>query len=575
MGKDNRIPGVIKDFAGKPETKNTLSFLSFQDWLAKEETQAKDWVIVARFWKDNGNDFFTFSALAILGIGTVEELLAAPNWDVRLSFGRPFFFTRGGDKTVHYDPGDKEIVGKIEFRPFVIHREFHGYVASTFEVVQNFVLYHEAFFVPDQNEYQRIDEAGDMHPIVKIAKQGDFQTISVDAHHLKDYLAANGALLVRYHDHRRWAEEDIGKEIEGRFKEYNLSSELSSFDLWLRTDIPFKEFKSSSRLLGKDIVFPYKAPDKRHTSFAADDEDEQFCHFIIGRDDNGKDIEATCDEDSLSNYFTDKGTPHFLTPVFFRREVLGKYYQEPSRYRVSDSGVGCLDLWHIPIDMTQEALVQVWLGDLGRIPYKEQLHWRQFNVQPRGTITRHRWMRDFMAQFADLIDDPIYYLRTSLEELQREAKSRFGDVLILDLEEKDRHAYETLHLPLTEEWKELDEHIQALAKVCIDSLNVSFLSKQTDKRIDGKTIKGSLDLLMVFLSQFMPNEADRESALLSFRVIQTLRSTGAAHRKGGEFDKALRRYDLVNIPNRAKARKIVKDLTNAMSGIAAAIRTLL
>jgi hypothetical protein len=300
--------------------------------------------------------------------------------------------------------------------------------------------------------------------------------------------------------------------------------------------------------------------------------EKKFATFIIDRDEQGKNIESTCNEKELSNYFTDRGTPHFLTPVFFRREVLVKYYQEPSRYRVSDSGVGCLDLWHLPIDITEEELVQVWLGDLGRIPYKEQLHWRQFNIPPRGKITRHRWLRDFMAEFADPTDDPIYYFRVAFEEVQRETRARYNDDLFQGLDGKDKYAYEALHLPLTEEWKEFDEQVQALAKVTTDSLNIDLLSRESGQKIDGKLIKGSIDLLGAYLNGIGVTEEIRKQILYALHAIQTIRSTGAAHRKGSNFNKALQRFQLDNLSNRAKVKKLVTDLTRALSLIAEAIR---
>ncbi len=574
MSRDNRISSIIHDFAGKPAMRNILSFLAFEDWLAKEETKSSDWIVVARSWREETTDLFTFSALASVAKGNLEKLLSKSNWDVRLDFGKPFFYSYGGEKVAHYDPGPDTEIDGIKFRPFVIYREFHGLVPNAFELVQNFILYHEAFFVPEKSEYHRIDDDGDIHPIVRIVQKGDNRLVLIDAHHLKDYLAANQCYLVRYHDHRRRAVEDTSEHIKGQFVSYPLDDKSSRFELWLCTDIPWKGYKSASRLLGKDVVFPYSEPDKRHTWFATGEREEKFATFIIGRDEQGKDIESTCNEDELSNYFTDRGTPHFLTPVFFKKETLVKYYQEPSHYRVSDSGVGCLNLWHLPIDITEEELVQVWLGDLGRIPYKEQLHWRQFNVVPRGTITRHRWLRDFMAEFADPTDDPIYYFRVAFEETQREARARYGEDLFQGLDDKDRHAYETLHLPLTEEWKEFDEQVQALAKVTVDSLNVNLLSRESGQKIDGTSIKGSIDLLGAYLSGIGLTEDIKEQIIQPLRAVQTIRSTGAAHRKGSNFDNALQRFQLDNLSNCAKVKKLITDLTRTLSLLAESMRQI-
>ncbi len=573
MNPDNRIPSVIRDFAGRQEARDVLSFLAFQDWFAEGETEAKDWIVAARSWRSGDNDQFTFSVLASATENSLKQLLSNHTWEVQLGFDKPSFYGSYGDEeSVYFDLGTRAEIDGVELRPFTIHRHFHGYVPTTFELVQNFLLYHEAFFVPEQSEYHRIDNDGNLQSVARFKREGDNHAILVDAHHLKDYLAACKCYLVRYHDHRRWAAEDISKHIGSEFVSYPLHSEIYCFDLWLRTDIPREHYISASRLLGKDVVLPYPKPDKSRLWLVTGEREEKFATFIIDRDKQGQDIETTCSEDELSNYFVDRGTPHFLTPVFFKREVLAKYYQEPKRYTVSGSGVKCLSLWSIPIDITDEDLVQVWLGDLGRIPYTEQLHWRQFNIAPKGTITRHRWLRDFMAEFADPDNDPVYYFHVAFEEVQREVRAKYQDDLFTGLDDKDKHAYETLHLPLTEEWKEFDEQVQALAKITVDSLNVALLSHETGQRIDGVTIKGSLDLLKEYLKKIGVLEDIKEQILYALHAIQTIRSTGAAHRKGSNFEAALKRFQLDNLSNRAKVRKLLLDLTRGLSLLANAVR---
>lgn len=66
----------------------------------------------------------------------------------------------------------------------------------------------------------------------------------------------------------------------------------------------------------------------------------------------------------------------------------------------------------MPIDITKEDLVQVWLGDLSKLPDKEQLHWRQYNVPPQGTISQYRFETDFEAKFSgpSIEEAPIKHL---------------------------------------------------------------------------------------------------------------------------------------------------------------------
>lgn len=573
MREASGIADLLSNFEAKPEVRRILSFLAFEDWFARKETERQDWIAVARYWKNDQTVLYTFSALAVAQEGNLEKLLSNFGREVRPDFGMPSFYCSGGEKIARYDSGAKAESGGVEFRPFVIHRDFHGFVPSGFELVQNFLLYHNAFLKAEEGEYQRIDDDGSIVPVARIKREGDNQVVEVDVHHLKDYLAANRSYLVRYHNHQRRAVEDVSDHIRGKRADYRMSDKASSFGLCLSTEMPLNDHKSLSVLEGKDVVFPYQEPDSRHTSFASGEGEEKFTPFIIGRGEGGEEIESTCKQDELSDNFRDRGNPHFLTPVYFNREVLAKYHQEPSRFTVSDSDVSCLDLWNLPIAVNREGLVQVWLGDLGRIPYKQQLHWRGHNVAPRGGVPKYRLLRDLEAQFTEPTDNPVYDFRVGFAEVQAAARATFGEDLFRQLDDKDRHAFETLHIPLTEEWKEFDEQVQALAKVTVDSLNVSLLSRETALEGDRSPKKASIELLEFYLRQRQVSEKVVKRIINALKGVQAIRSSGAAHRKGRKFQKALETFKLVNLSNSAKFRKLIADLTHALSLVAEALRT--
>ena len=116
---------------------------------------------------------------------------------------------------------------------------------------------------------------------------------------------------------------------------------------------------------------------------------DEYKDFIIGVDDFGNEQTFTCDENKLANSFgANLNAPHFLTPIFFKKEVLNKYYSEPSKYSVKDGSLSCYDLWNICIDNDLDKNVVVFLGDLGRLPYKEQEYWRIYNISEGEIITR-------------------------------------------------------------------------------------------------------------------------------------------------------------------------------------------
>jgi hypothetical protein len=570
LNQDRRIPSVVRDFGIDRQSDGALSFLDFRDWIARKEHQAKDWIVAACSHEENSgaSEFFTFSVLCPAEEATMKRLLSTPDWgEVRPELGMLSFSPSENGEVLNYDPGLEASLDGTKLKPFTIRRNFHGYKPAVFELVQNFLLYHEAFFEADKCEYRHIDEDGGIQTVARLDQRNDDSTILVDAHHLKDYLAANRCCLLRLHDHRRKTTEDINSLIGGERRQTSLTGADFHFLLVLFTEGPWNGWRSFSRLTGKDLIRPYPEPDKSHTSWATGELREQYESFIIGTHENGTPIESTCDENRLSNYFTDRGTPHFLTPVFFSPDVLSKYREEPKRYHVNAGSVSCLDIWTIDIDITGEQLVQVWLGDLGGIPCKEQKHWRQFNVPPRGTITKERFARDFMAEFVPSTD-PIYNFHVAFETLQRVTKEELGEELFRVLDPKDQHAYQTIHLPVTDEWKEFDEQILSLAKVTVDSLNVNFLWRKSGKTMDEDAIKGPLDLLEAWLNGIGADEIVGRTILRPLRAIWRLRSAGAAHRKGAEFSKVLSRYELENMSNYARLKKLVTELTSALIMIA-------
>jgi len=570
----NKIPEIVKKFSNKSEKKDDISYLSFYDWLAKKENESQDWIVVARAWKEGTDDLFTYSVLASTKDESIRKILSKHSWDIQLlGLGKPSFcvnYVNGKEPIVHYDPGFASEVDGIEFKPFIIYRNFHGYIPRTFEIVQNFILYHNAFFCPERDEFQRVDEqTGELHPVIRFKRKNDNIIIEADSFHLKDYLAANQSYLVRYHDHIRYATTDVTKTIGDDFKSCILTDNLYCFDLWLRTDTPIDEFKSVSRLCGKDIVVPYPKPSGHHTFF--DNNEIRYEKFIIGRDNNGYLMESTCNENELSNYFVDRGTPHILTPIYFRKEILTKYYQEPRRYTVDSSRISCLDLWSIPIDITDEDLIQVWLKDLGNLPHEEQLYWKTYNLPPKGTISNHRWQRDFLGEPANPTNDPVFYFKEAFSRIQENFAQIYGDTLFIPLNDKDSHLYKTFHLPLTEEWKELDEQVQGLAKITSDSLNVKFLQKKTGvsigDEVDGSKIKGSIDLFELYLGSLNIERETVKQIINTLRSVQSIRSSGAAHRKGSDYDKTLKKYDLYDKSNYEKVKILINNLVISLNSI--------
>jgi hypothetical protein len=227
----------------------------------------------------------------------------------------------------------------------------------------------------------------------------------------------------------------------------------------------------------------------------------------------------------------------------------------------------------MPHDINKEGLVQVWLGDLAKLPPGHQVHWKRHNVMPRGTITEHRFRRDFLAEFADPKDDPVYDFHRALETLIETGIARSGGPLFLPLRSGDEYVPSTIRLPLTNDDSEFDQLVGALAKVTNDSLNVELIGAQSGLAIDGTVIKGSIGLLAAWLAQLGAAPEAVDAATSGLNAVQALRSTGAAHRKGDKYEKTLARLGIESLPNQLRFRSILTRLTGSLVAINEALST--
>ncbi|WKL44547.1 hypothetical protein [Flavobacterium sp. ZE23DGlu08] len=565
---DNRIPKVIKDFVTPKKVENDeidgYSYLSFEDWINEKDYLKSDWILIAKIDDSKKNeDLTTISCFVSPPDEKSKKILFKRNdWEINSEFGIPYI---DGNLNNEWD-FEKSLKYKIKgitLKPFVIRRDFHSYIPSRFELIQHFLLYYKAFWVEEKQEFQTIEANGDVNAIVKHnTKNEDFEEIYVNTIYLRNYLALTKSYLIRFHDHRRKFE----KQMPFESKDASFKNDDCSYNIEVYNESFMEGFKSYSRLLGKDIIKPFEKPT---LNFTFEKLETDYENFIYDISENGKNIEFSCNKKLLSSYFKDTGAPNFLTPIYFNKSVLLKYYSEPKKYTVSSHRFTCLNLWGIDLDITAENLVQVWLGDLSSLPKNEQLHWKQYNVPPRGKISNHRFERDFEAKFSSptVEQSPIAYLMLVYDELNSSINSEFSANLFLELTKNDLHYLKILRIPLTEEWKEFDEQIQVLAKIFCDSLNVKLLEKISDKKIDNKEIKGSISLLYVTLEKIGIEKEEINLTIEALQAIQSIRSTGSAHRKGEKFEQSLEKYKLNNLSNENKIKELTVKLYNGLNAI--------
>lgn len=263
-------------------------------------------------------------------------------------------------------------------------------------------------------------------------------------------------------------------------------------------------------------------------------EDREYVEFIIGVDDSGETTTFTSNPSALANFFgANPNAPNFLTQVHFRKDVLDKYYQKPSKYSV-ESGIlhGGYE-WGLPMDNNHEDKVCVWLGDLGRIPYDEQLHWRAHNIPPSGTLSETFYANQILATPTDS-NRPEHLFMRSYDKLQKVCGEKLGWPVLIPLSSDDGHHLQTLRIPYNEEQREFDELVLSLTKVLIDSINEKKLKQMIPELSNDGSTSGLNVLERVLQSIGIENFSIHIHYL---RKLQALRSSGVAHRKGKQYER--------------------------------------
>ncbi|MDE0400046.1 MAG: hypothetical protein OXL96_19800 [Candidatus Poribacteria bacterium] len=527
-----------------------IDILRFKNWISNPHAD-KNWTTVAqqRKYRSDEFEFDYFTTGVLVKTKSSPSILERHTWLTPLDFGSPEIWERGGN--VRYNPNSIEQLDDITVEPFVLYRFWYDrHNHARFDVIQDFILFYNLYFDKRENVFKAVHETGRKTDIMRISQEENNKKIEIMTNFLRNYLAFKNQILVRQHDHcvrtTKTLEELGSKPTIDCLKNINYN-----FELVINEHQSFSTSKSFSRLLGRDLILP--ADTRKHLLGWIN----KYCKFIVDLDDRSEEIELTCEQE---------GQDKFLTPVFFKREVLKKYHDTPSAYTVKPTGLHCGGLWSIDIDTNSKDLVQVWLGDLSHIPYEEQQHWRLHNVAPEGGITPSRYQRDFEAQFADP-EDAVFGFKKSLSVLQKQFYKKYGFIPFKPLAPNDSHIIDNIRIPLMNEIPEFETQIGYLAKLLPDSIDIKPMRRilQNAKNVDVGELDTKKDMQIRMFELFLKYEGLNDEIIADLDKIQKIRSSGVAHRKSQSYEKIISKYGLDRVSRIEFFKRIMLDLTRHIS----------
>lgn len=455
-------------------TNSEIGILSQKNQIAQFRANGRGrWTEVSKNWRDDefnsGGYFAVFSSPKVR-----KRALNQTGWDVTKNDGMPGF-------SQHYDEDQAKTEFHSnplapDFEPLLVYQDFNGLAPGRFLVSQTFVLVMELWEDPKSHNYYQILLDGTREIAIEFCEE----TIRFRTDLLRRYQAARQLDLLLFADVICKVATTI-PDAELRKLGYDQISEdgLEAIHLGAGSLITGQGL-GFSRLLMKQVLPP---PPRELSGLWPWGSDEQYMDFIIGQDEVGRPVSFTCDPDQLANYFgSNEGNPNYMTPVFFKAEVLLKYFENPSIFSVSSSYLKCAGLWGLRIDYHRPDQVAVALGDLGRdLPEEERRYWHAYNVPPSGrTISEEHFQNSILGLWVDT-SSPAERFKAAYLTLNETWEGRWGWPLFRSPKGDDAYLLKRVRVPLNETLSEFQGQVLTLAKLMVDQLNEKQLNAGLEK----------------------------------------------------------------------------------------------
>lgn len=531
-----------------------LGFHQVRAFLTSEEIPHPFFPALVRRGEPEG-ELAWFSAL--VPVNEIERLVKKTHeWDLRIGDGGPCVWQTFG---AHPKQQYEAFGNSCGIEPLAIRRSFSHNRPSSIELAQEFRLYHNLFDERKTRRFLIADSDGNE----SVAARYTDDNLEIRTDLLLNFCTIKQMAIAVYVSGFAYSKHSLDELKLDVASEINSGIQFTySYSLNHWEHFSGDNRKTIARILGKKYILPGPIPE------LGSKRPEEYQGFVINANADGTPIRHSCNPDLLANHFgANPGAPNYLTPVFFRLEVLSKYYAEPEKYEVEDGIISCSGAWSVHVDNDNDEYIVAWLGDLGRdLSENERAYWLSYNIPPDGrTISQTNYTRAIRGWFANPTKPDLVF-KGSYRRLKEECREVLGWDFFLDLHDADQYCFRALHTPLTENSAEFDDQLINLTKLIVDSLNESELSKGLIRLEKGDQ---GITKFEKFCAERLPAFPAQHIAFL--RELQRLRSTSAAHRKGSRYDKLIADLGLEDRGYRhvfdeifGKANQFLMDLRSAL-----------
>lgn len=482
-----------------------------------------------------------------------DKILGRAEWDFSKGDGRPCFsqtVVDGEDVVKYYRSYEAP-----QFEPIIILQEFDGVVPDSLLVSEEFRLLMNLWQDPKTGNFYAINNDGSKDLAIRFKGE----KVEVRTPILRRYQAARQLDLVLFTDSILYVKPHISSEdLQQLETESQTNDGMAYVSRYVDAAIG-ADYSAFSRVLAKRLLPP---PPQETCGIWPWEDNPDYPEFVIAEDEFGKPVRYTCNPDELANYFgSNPDAPHYLTPVFFKPEVLQRYYDDPDIYEVRDGYLSCAAKWGVEIDNGNPEVVSVFLGDIGqKIPPSHWPHWQAHNIPPVQKMSETNIRRSFLNQWAES-ENPEHQFKHHYQRLQEYWARTWGWRLHREPAEHQAGLIHRLRIPLNETDAEFKAQILNLALLLVDPLNEKELSKHLDNA--DKNVPG-ISKFEQFLQKH--NYAHTERDIVLLRKIQTMRSRVVAHDSGSRGQEYLE-SELAGTTRQRYVSSLLEDATQMIIGL--------